>query len=78
VTAAGGSWNASIVAEVISWHGQTYTATGIGAYIARWTAAGDSQRVALGIAVLCIYVILFNRLLWRRLYDLAAERLRLD
>ena len=45
---------------------------------AHWTEIGDSQRIALGITVLCLYVILFNRLFWRRLYDLAAERLRLD
>ncbi len=78
VTAAGGSWNASIVAEVIKWRGETYTATGIGAYIAHWTDVGDQQRIALGITVLCLYVILFNRLFCRRLYDVAAERLRMD
>ncbi len=78
VTAAGGSWNASIVAEIVQWGSTTLTATGIGAYIARTTAAGDSARVALGIGVLCLYVLAFNRLLWRRLYDVAAERLRLD
>ncbi|MBV9816349.1 MAG: ABC transporter permease subunit [Alphaproteobacteria bacterium] len=78
VTAAGGSWNASIVSEVVQWGDTTLTATGIGAYIARTTAEGDSARIALGIGVLCLYVLLFNRLLWRRLYDLAAERLRLD
>ena len=78
VTAAGGSWNASIVAEIVQWGNTTLTATGIGAYIARTTAGGDSARIALGIGVLCLYVLAFNRLLWRRLYDLAAERLRLD
>ncbi len=78
VTAAGGSWNASIVAEIVQWGKTTLTATGIGAYIAQTTAAGDSPRIALGIGVLCIYVLAFNRLLWRRLYDIAAERLRLD
>jgi NitT/TauT family transport system permease protein len=78
VTAAGGSWNASIVSEVVRWGDTTLTATGIGAYIAKWTEAGDSQRIALGITVLCLYVIVFNRLFWRRLYDVAAERLRLD
>jgi NitT/TauT family transport system permease protein len=78
VTAAGGSWNASIVSEVVRWGDTTLTATGIGAYIAHWTEIGDSQRIALGITVLCLYVIMFNRLLWRRLYDVAAERLRLD
>jgi NitT/TauT family transport system permease protein len=78
VTAAGGSWNASIVAEVAQWGSTVLTATGIGAYIEHATAAGDSARIALGISVLCIYVLAFNRLLWRRLYDVAAERLRLD
>jgi NitT/TauT family transport system permease protein len=78
VTAAGGSWNASIVAEVVQWGDTTLTATGIGAYIARTTAEGDGARIALGIGVLCLYVLAFNRLLWRRLYDIAAERLRLD
>jgi NitT/TauT family transport system permease protein len=78
VTAAGGSWNASIVSEVVRWGDTTLTATGIGAYIAHWTEIGDSQRIALGITVLCLYVIMFNRLFWRRLYDIAAERLRLD
>ncbi|MFZ3238040.1 MAG: ABC transporter permease subunit [Stellaceae bacterium] len=78
VTAAGGSWNASIVAEVAQWGSTVLTATGIGAYIERATAAGDSARIVLGISVLCVYVLAFNRLLWRRLYDIAAERLRLD
>src|SRR5580765_1019780 len=78
VTAAGGSWNASIVSEVVQWGDTTLHATGIGAYITRYTAEGDAARTALGIGVLCLYVLAFNRLLWRRLYDLAAERLRLD
>jgi NitT/TauT family transport system permease protein len=78
VTAAGGSWNASIVSEVVQWGDTTLQATGIGAYIARYTAEGDAARIALGIGVLCLYVLAFNRLVWRRLYDLAAERLRLD
>ena len=78
VTAAGGSWNASIVAEVVQWGNTTLQATGIGAYITQYTAAGDPARIALGIGVLCLYVLVFNRLLWHRLYELAAERLRLD
>jgi NitT/TauT family transport system permease protein len=78
VTAAGGSWNASIVSEVVQWGDTTLTATGLGAYIAEWTAQGDAAHITLGIGVLCLYVLAFNRLLWRRLYNLAAERLRLD
>jgi NitT/TauT family transport system permease protein len=78
VTASGGSWNASIVAEVARWGDTTLTATGIGAYIATETAKGDFPRLALGITVLCLFVLAFNRLVWRRLYRLAEERLRLD
>jgi NitT/TauT family transport system permease protein len=78
VTAAGGSWNASIVSEVVQWGDTTLTATGLGAYIAEWTAKGEAAHITLGIGVLCLYVLAFNRLLWRRLYNVAAERLRLD
>jgi len=78
VTAAGGSWNASIVAEVVQWGNTTLQATGIGAYITQYTATGDPARIALGIGVLCLYVLVFNRLLWHRLYELAIERMSLD
>nr|WP_262408703.1 ABC transporter permease subunit [Sphingomonas sp. JC676] len=77
LTASGGSWNASIVAEAVSWGSQRLEATGLGAYIARATAAGDYPRVTLGIAVMSIFVIGFNRLLWRPLYRFADRRLRL-
>jgi NitT/TauT family transport system permease protein len=78
ITASGGSWNASIVAEVASWGDTTLKARGLGAYIADATAAGDSPRVVLGIAVMSLIVVLFNRLLWRPLYAFGARRLRLD
>ncbi len=77
LTASGGSWNASIVAELVSWGNQKLTATGLGAYIAQATADGDFPRVTLGIAVMSIFVIGFNRLLWRPLYAYADRRLRL-
>ena len=77
ITASGGSWNASIVAEVASWGDTHLTATGIGAYIAKATEAGDFPRVVLGIAIMCILVTLFNRLLWRPLYAYGERRLRL-
>jgi NitT/TauT family transport system permease protein len=77
ITASGGSWNASIVAEVASWGKEQLTATGIGAYIAQATEAGDFPRVVLGIAVMCTLVTLFNRLLWRPLYAFGERRLRL-
>jgi NitT/TauT family transport system permease protein len=77
ITASGGSWNASIVAEVASWGDTHLTATGLGAYIADATEAGDFPRVILGITVMCILVTLFNRLLWRPLYAFGERRLRL-
>ena len=78
ITASGGAWNASIVAEVVSWGDTKLTAPGLGAYIAQMTDAGDFPRIVLGIAVMSMFVILFNRLLWRPLYAHAARRLRLD
>ncbi|MGO9390418.1 ABC transporter permease [Rhodoblastus sp.] len=77
ITASGGSWNAAIVAEVASWGDTKLNAVGLGSYIAKATEAGDFQRVILGIAVMSIYVTLFNRLLWRPLYAFAENRLRL-
>jgi NitT/TauT family transport system permease protein len=77
ITASGGSWNASIVAEVASWGDTTLKAHGLGAYIADATQAGDYPRIVLGIAVMSIFVILFNRLLWRPLYRFASQRMRL-
>jgi NitT/TauT family transport system permease protein len=77
ITASGGSWNASIVAEVASWGDTHLIAKGLGAYIATATEAGDFRRVVLGIAVMCVLVTLFNRLLWRPLYAFGERRLRL-
>jgi NitT/TauT family transport system permease protein len=77
ITASGGSWNASIVAEVASWGDTHLTATGLGSYIAAATVSGDFPRVVLGIAVMCVLVTLFNRLLWRPLYAFGERRLRL-
>jgi NitT/TauT family transport system permease protein len=78
LTASGGSWNASIVAEVATWGHIKLTAAGLGAYIAQATEAGDYHRVVLGIAVMSAFVIGFNRLLWRPLYTVAERRFRLD
>lgn len=77
ITASGGSWNASIVAEVASWGDTHLNASGLGSYIASATEAGDFPRVVLGIAVMCVFVTLFNRLLWRPLYAFGERRLRL-
>jgi NitT/TauT family transport system permease protein len=77
ITASGGSWNASIVAEVASWGNQHLQAAGLGAYIAHETDAGDFHRVVLGIVVMSLYVVLINRVFWRPLYFYAERKFRL-
>ncbi|HAT1658664.1 TPA: ABC transporter permease [Legionella pneumophila] len=74
ITAAGGAWNASIVAEYVSWGNITLRATGLGEYIQASTTAGDFPQIALGTAMMCVYVLAFNHLIWRPLYRLAEER----
>lgn len=74
ITACGGCWNASIVAEYVSWGRTTLAADGLGSYIKQMTDAGDFHRTALGIGVMCAYVMLLNRFFWNRLYRLAEER----
>ncbi len=74
MTAAGGAWNASILAETISWGNTTITATGLGAYITQATKAGDFARIALGITIMSLYVTILNKFLWQKLYNLAATR----
>ncbi|MDN7176610.1 ABC transporter permease subunit [Caballeronia sp. SEWSISQ10-4 2] len=78
ITASGGAWNASIVAEAVSWGNTKIVAHGLGAYIAESTANGDYPKIILGIAVMSLFVTLFNRLLWRPLFAYAEARLRLD
>jgi len=74
ITASGGSWNASIVAEYVTWGKTTLIADGLGSYIKQMTEAGDFHRIALGVSVMCIFVMLLNRFFWRKLYLLADER----
>jgi NitT/TauT family transport system permease protein len=76
ITASGGSWNASIVAEVANWGDTHLTAHGLGAYIAQATEGGDYPRLVLGIAVMSFYVVALNRTVWRPLYAFAERRLR--
>jgi len=78
ITASGGTWNASIVAEVVSWGDTTYTATGLGAYIAQATEGGDMPRVVLGVMVMSVFVVAIERMVWRRLYELSEKRFRLE
>jgi NitT/TauT family transport system permease protein len=77
ITASGGSWNASIVAEVASWGNVRLEAKGIGAYIASATDAGDFHRIVLGIVVMSAFVVAINRAFWRPLYWYAERKFRL-
>jgi NitT/TauT family transport system permease protein len=77
ITASGGSWNASIVAEVASWGNEHLEAQGLGAYIAQQTEAGDFHRIVLGIAVMSLFVVFINRTFWRPLYLYAERKFRI-
>ncbi len=74
MTAAGGCWNASIVSEIVTWGDKHIQAHGLGTYITQATNDGDYPRVVLGVAIMSLFVVGFNRVLWRPLYR-SAERL---
>ncbi len=78
VTASGGAWNASIVAEYFRLKDQTYTTVGLGALISRATDAGNFALLLASTIVMAMVVVTINRLVWRRLYRLAASRYTMD
>jgi len=78
ITASGGAWNASIVAEHLEFGGQMLYTTGIGALIAQSTAAGDYPLLLASTLSMIVTVVTISRLVWRRLYRLAEERYRLE
>ncbi len=78
ITASGGSWNASIVAEHVEFAGQTHSTLGLGAIIARATAQADYPLLLGATLVMILVVLTINRLFWRRLYAVAEERYKLD
>jgi NitT/TauT family transport system permease protein len=77
-TAAGGAWNASIVAEYATWGDTTLKADGLGAYIAEVTKSGNTPLIIASIGVMSLFVVVMNKLVWRRLYTFAERRFRLD
>jgi NitT/TauT family transport system permease protein len=77
-TAAGGAWNASIVAELATYGRTTLKADGLGAYIAEVTRTGETPLIIASIAVMSLFVVSMNKLIWRRLYAFAERRFRLD
>ncbi len=78
ITAAGGAWNASIVAEYVSFHNHVYTTFGIGSIIARTSQDHSFSVLLLATGILALTVVAINRLIWRRLYDKAVERYSLS
>ncbi len=78
ITASGGAWNASIVAEYFQLGGKTHQVTGIGALIADATAAGDFHLLLAATLSMILTVVLINRLFWRRLYRRAEEQFRME
>jgi NitT/TauT family transport system permease protein len=74
ITAAGGAWNASIVAEAVTWAGQTIYAHGIGGYIAQMTAANDFPHIACGVIVMSLFVVLLNKVFWSKMYDWVTNK----
>jgi NitT/TauT family transport system permease protein len=80
-TAAGGAWNATILAEIATWGDRTLKATGLGAYIAEVSSQAantGSAPLICGTAVMATFVVVINKLVWRRLYNYAEQRFHLD
>jgi NitT/TauT family transport system permease protein len=78
VTASGGAWNASIIAEYFRFRGQTFSITGLGAVISRATDGGNLPVLLGATIVISAMVVTVNRLIWRRLYTLASTKYKLE
>ena len=78
VTASGGAWNASIVAEYFHFQGQTISTVGLGAVISQATDKGDFHVLLAATILMAALVVTINRLVWRRLYYLASTKFRLE
>jgi NitT/TauT family transport system permease protein len=78
VTASGGAWNASIVAEYFHFRGETFSTTGLGAVISGATDAGNFPVLLAATILMASIVVTINRFLWRRLYSLAATKYKLE
>ena len=77
ITAAGGAWNATIVAEIVSYNHRTLIAKGLGSFIALNSGTTHLPELFAGLLVMAIYVTGLNALLWRRLYKLAETKFAL-
>jgi NitT/TauT family transport system permease protein len=77
ITASGASWNASIIAEIITWGTNTLTADGLGAYIASNTNAGNYAHISLGVIIMSVFVITINYFIWKPLQNYISNKYRL-
>jgi NitT/TauT family transport system permease protein len=78
ITASGGAWNATIVAEYVEFAGRAHATLGLGALIAQATGQGDYSMLFAATLTMTLTVVAINRLVWRRLYAMAAERFRME
>ena len=74
VTAAGGAWNASIVAEYVVFRGHTLAAHGLGAMISQAAEKADFALLAGAVLSMSAFVVVFNRIVWRSLYSVAQRK----
>lgn len=74
LTAAGAAWNLSVVTEMVQWGDTRLQAYGLGAYFAQYTARGDFHRIALSVAMMSLFVLTLNRLVWQPLHKLAQTK----
>jgi NitT/TauT family transport system permease protein len=78
ITAAGGAWNASIVSEFVQVKDKTYIAFGLGSTISEATASGNFNLLCAAVVTMALFVVMLNRLFWKRLYALAEARYSLN
>ena len=78
MTASGGAWNASIVAEYFHFQGRIVSTVGLGSTISRASDSGRFDVLLASTLIMASVVVLINRLLWRRLYRLASTRFKLE
>jgi len=78
VTASGGAWNASIVAEYFQLKNKTLVTQGLGAQISEASNQGNFPTLLMATIIMALTVVTINRLVWRRLYKLAETKYRLD
>jgi NitT/TauT family transport system permease protein len=78
ITAAGGAWNATIVSEYVQLRGNTFAAFGLGSTISQATAGGHYPLLCASVVTMAFFVVVINRLFWKRLYRLAEDRFSLN